>query len=122
MAAVVIVGGGIGGLSTALLLGRAGREVILCERDPAPVPASPDEMWSGWERPGIPQARLGHTFLAGFRVLLAERAPDVLERLIAAGVPLIDLSRDMPGNGRRADDAEMTAIMCRRHVLEGILR
>src|SRR4249919_617641 len=57
---VVIVGGGVGGLSVALLLGRQGRDVLLCERDPAPVPAGTEEMWSDWPRPGVPQSRLGH--------------------------------------------------------------
>jgi 2-polyprenyl-6-methoxyphenol hydroxylase-like FAD-dependent oxidoreductase len=118
----VIVGGGIGGLATALLLGRQGRSVILCERDAAPVPSTTEEMWSGWERTGIPQWRLGHTFRSGFRTLLSERAPDVLERLLAAGAPLVDFSDEMPGDERRPEDADMSAIMCRRAVLEGILR
>ncbi len=122
MAEVVIVGAGIGGLATALLVGRQGRDVVVCERDPEPVPPSTEEMWSGWRRPGIPQAPLGHTFLPGFRVLLAERAPDVLERLLAAGAPLVDFAAEMPGEERRPEDAELRAIMCRRAVLEGILR
>ena len=122
MAEVVIVGAGIGGLATALLLGREGRSVVVCERDPAPVPPSTEEMWSDWGRPGIPQARLGHCFLSGFRMLLGQRAPDVLEHLYAAGAPLVDFAADMPGDERLPEDGEMTAIMCRRPVLEGILR
>jgi len=122
MPEVVIVGAGIGGLATALLLGRQGREVVVCERDPAQVPAAPEQMWAEWKRPGIPQAPLGHTFLPGFRMLLTERAPDVAERLYAAGAPLLDYARDMPGGERRPEDAELLAIMCRRAVLEGILR
>ena len=122
MAEVVIVGAGIGGLATALLLGREGRNVVVCERDPAAVPPSTEEMWSDWRRPGIPQARLGHCFLSGFRMLLGQRAPDVLERLYAAGVPLVDFAADMPGDERLPEDGEMTAIMCRRPILEGILR
>ena len=122
MTPVVIVGGGIGGLATALLLGRNGQDVVVCERDGAPVPPTTEEMWSRWPRPGIPQAPLGHCFLPGFRRLLAERTPDVLERLAAAGAPLVDFSKDMPGAERRPEDAELTAIMCRRAVLEGILR
>ena len=121
MGDVVIVGAGIGGLSTALMLGREGRTVVVCERDPAPVPSSWEEMWE-WQRPGIPQARLGHTFLPGFRALLAERVPDVLATLYAAGAPPVDFSKDMPGDERRPEDAELTGIMCRRAVLEGILR
>ena len=89
---------------------------------PRPVPASTEQMWSGWKRPGIPQAPLGHTFLPGFRMLLTERAPDVVERLYAAGAPLLDYAQDMPGDERRPEDAELRAIMCRRAVLEGILR
>lgn len=119
---VVIVGAGIGGLSSALVLGREGRPVVVCERDPAPVPTVADEMWSAWNRPGIPQARLGHTFLPGFRLALRVHAPDVLDRLVAAGAPLIDFSKDIPGGECQRADAELTAIMCRRPVLEGILR
>ena len=122
MAEVVIVGGGIGGLAAALLLGRQGREVVVCERDAAPVPQSTEEMWAEWRRPGTPQAPLGHTFLPGFRTLLAARAPDVLQRLLAGGAPLVDYSEEMPGDERRPEDAELHAIMCRRAVLEGILR
>jgi 2-polyprenyl-6-methoxyphenol hydroxylase-like FAD-dependent oxidoreductase len=122
MPAVVIVGAGIGGLAAALLLGREGRDVVVCERDAAPVPATTEEMWSAWSRPGIPQAPLGHTFLPGFRALLAARAPDVLERVHAAGAPLVDFARDMPGADRRPEDGDLQAIMCRRAVLEGILR
>jgi 2-polyprenyl-6-methoxyphenol hydroxylase-like FAD-dependent oxidoreductase len=119
---VVVVGGGIGGLASALMLGRQGHDVVVCERDAAQVPETGEEMWSTWHRPGTPQAPLGHCFLSGFRVLLAERAPDVLERLIAAGAPLVDFSKGMPGDERRPEDAELSAIMCRRAVLEGTLR
>jgi 2-polyprenyl-6-methoxyphenol hydroxylase-like FAD-dependent oxidoreductase len=122
VADVVIVGAGIGGLATALLLGREGRTVVVCEHDPAAVPSPTEAMWSDWPRPGIPQARLGHCFLSGFRVLLGKRAPDVLERLYAAGAPLVDFAAEMPGDVRLPEDGEMTAIMCRRPVLEGILR
>ncbi len=119
---IVIVGAGIGGLAAALALGRQGRRVIVCERDAAPVPASTEEMWCAWPRPGTAHAPLGHGFLPGFRALLRERAPDVLERLWEAGAPPFDCAADLPGTERLAEDAEMTGIMCRRAILEGILR
>jgi hypothetical protein len=79
-------------------------------------------MWSDWKRPGTPQARLGHTFLPGFRVLLADRAPDVLERLYAVGAPLVGFASHGQGAAAGAEAGELNAIMCRRPVLEGILR
>jgi 2-polyprenyl-6-methoxyphenol hydroxylase-like FAD-dependent oxidoreductase len=122
MAEIVIVGAGMGGLGAALILGRQGRRVIVCERDPAPVPGSADEMWSAWPRPGTPQARLGHGFYPGFCQLLQERAPDVLQRLWDTGAPPLDWTTRMPGDKRRPEDAELTGLMCRRPVVEGILR
>jgi 2-polyprenyl-6-methoxyphenol hydroxylase-like FAD-dependent oxidoreductase len=122
MAEIVIVGAGIGGLGAALILGRQGRRVVVCERDPAPVPRSADEMWSAWPRPGTPQARLGHGFYPGFRRLLQEHAPDVLQRLWDTGAPPLDWPTRMPGDERRPEDAELTGLMCRRPVLEGIVR
>jgi 2-polyprenyl-6-methoxyphenol hydroxylase-like FAD-dependent oxidoreductase len=122
VADVVIVGGGIGGLATALLLGRDGRRVVLCERDGPPVPDLTEEMWSRWGRPGTPQARLGHAFLPGFRRSLEQRLPDVLDRVLAAGAPLLDYTVDMPGDARVPEDRELTGISCRRGVFEGILR
>ncbi len=122
MGRFVIVGAGIGGLVTALMLGRQGHEVVVCERDASPVPADPDEMWSSWSRPGTPQARLGHTFLAGFRLMLEERLPDVIEDVLSVGAQRWDLALDMPGEERREEDAELVLIMVRRPVMEGVLR
>jgi hypothetical protein len=117
MRRTVIVGAGVAGLATALLLARNGREVLVLERDPAPVPAADDELW-GWPRPGTPQARLGHVFFPGFRTLLAERAPDVLEAAWAAGAVPVDFAADLPGE-RVPADAEFIGIMARRCLLEG---
>ncbi len=122
MGRFVIVGAGIGGLVTALMLGRAGHEVVVCERDATPVPTGADEMWSAWPRPGTAQARLGHTFLAGFRRMLEERLPDAVDRVLSVGAQRWDLALDMPGGERREQDAELVMIMVRRPVMEGVLR
>jgi 2-polyprenyl-6-methoxyphenol hydroxylase-like FAD-dependent oxidoreductase len=118
----VIVGAGIGGLVAALMLAREGHEVVVCERDASPVPSDPDEMWSSWTRPGTPQARLGHTFLAGFRQMLDERLPDVIESVLSVGAQAWDATLEMPGDERRGEDAELVSIMARRPVMEGVLR
>ena len=113
MSRIVIVGAGIGGLVSALMLGRQGHEVIVCERDAAAVPTDPDSMWSDWPRPGTPHARLGHTFLAGGRRMLAERLPDVLDAILAAGAQRWDMASAIPARERRPDDAELVSIMAR---------
>jgi 2-polyprenyl-6-methoxyphenol hydroxylase-like FAD-dependent oxidoreductase len=122
MSRIVIVGAGMGGLVSGLMLSRRGHEVIVCERDAEAVPSDPDSMWSDWSRPGTPQARLGHTFLAGARRMLAERLPDVLDAVLAAGAQCWDMASAIPASERRPDDAELVSIMARRPVFEGVLR
>ena len=85
MARVVIVGAGVVGLGTAMLLAGDGHRVIVLERDPAPPPAEPAEAWKRWQRPGVNQFRLPHAFLAGFRSVLDAELPEVSKALQAAG-------------------------------------
>lgn len=60
---VLIVGGGICGLGTALLLARDGHDVTVLERYANPVPDSPEAAWDDWERKGVPQFRQPHNFI-----------------------------------------------------------
>jgi 2-polyprenyl-6-methoxyphenol hydroxylase-like FAD-dependent oxidoreductase len=119
---IVIVGAGIGGLAAALVLGRRGRHVVVCERDVVSVPDLTEEMWSNWPRPGTPQAPLGHGYYGSFRRLLQERSPDVLKHLVELGAPSWDWGADRPGGGRGPEDDDMVGFLSRRSVVEGVLR
>jgi glycine/D-amino acid oxidase-like deaminating enzyme len=56
-ASVVIIGGGICGLGTALLLARDGHTVTVLERDADELPPSPQDAWDRWVRKGVAQFR-----------------------------------------------------------------
>ena len=60
MSTIVVMGAGVCGLAAGLLLCRGGHEVTVLERDPDPVPSSPEEAWEGWSRDGVSQFRLAH--------------------------------------------------------------
>ena len=59
MASIVIVGGGISALTTAMLLADDGHEVTVLERDPD-GPTDAGASWESWERRGVSQFRLPH--------------------------------------------------------------
>lgn len=122
MARVVIIGGGIAGLTTALVLGRDGHDVTLCERDPARPPAIADAAFSAWPRRGVAQFFHPHSFLGRARELLESRLPDVYEQLLAAGARVIDFSAKLPTSERVPGDERMKTLACRRAVLEWMLR
>jgi 2-polyprenyl-6-methoxyphenol hydroxylase-like FAD-dependent oxidoreductase len=123
---VVIAGAGIAGLAGALVLARDGHEVVVVERDATPMPATAAEAFSAWDRKGAPQVRHSHAFLARLRNLLRDRAPDVLERLFAAGATEIRFAEHLPetltDRSARPGDDDLVALACRRTTFEWVLR
>lgn len=121
---VVVVGGGVAGLATALQLGRAGHEVTVIERDDTPMPATADEAFE-WNRRGAPQVRHSHAFLARLRNLLRDHQPDILEALLAEGATEMRLGdgvpREMEFEPEPGDD-DLVMIACRRTTFEWVLR
>ena len=98
---VIVVGGGVAGLGSALALARAGHEVTVLERDDTPMPTSADDAFE-WDRRGAPQVRQSHAFLAR----LDEPAPGPLPRR-ARGTAGGGSDRDPLRRGPAADDGRL---------------
>jgi len=120
---VTIIGGGIAGLSTSLLLARDGHCVQLLERDPAPAPP-PNGAWDDWERRGVRQFRLLHAFHPRFRLELDRHLPDVTGTLVADGALRINRVLDLPvsiSGGQRPGDEDFDSVTGRRPMIEASL-
>jgi len=123
---VVIVGGSVSGLAAGLALSQAGHRVTILEKDATPLPASPLEAFERWDRRGSPQTRHSHAFLARLRNLLRDRAPALLESLLAHGVGELrftDMARqNFEDPVFQPEDEEITLLACRRITFEWVLR
>jgi 2-polyprenyl-6-methoxyphenol hydroxylase-like FAD-dependent oxidoreductase len=124
VADVIVVGGGVGGLTTAMLLARDGHRVRLLERDPAPPPADPTACWEDWERRGVTQFRLLHLFLPRWRQTIEAELPELLPQLEAAGAlrlnPVADVPAEISG-GPRPGDERFAMVTGRRPVVEAVM-
>jgi 2-polyprenyl-6-methoxyphenol hydroxylase-like FAD-dependent oxidoreductase len=52
-----VLGGGVCGQATGVLLARDGHDVEVWERDPEPAPSSLEEAWVSWDRRVVKQFR-----------------------------------------------------------------
>jgi 2-polyprenyl-6-methoxyphenol hydroxylase-like FAD-dependent oxidoreductase len=121
MADVVIVGAGVIGLGTAMLLAKDGHRVTLLERDPDPPPDGSDDAWDTWERRGVNQFRLPHAFLGRYRAVVDAELPQVSEAVEAVGGlrqnPLLDIPEALRGP-ERPEDHDVEILTGRRPVVE----
>jgi 2-polyprenyl-6-methoxyphenol hydroxylase-like FAD-dependent oxidoreductase len=115
VADIAVIGGGPVGLFSALLLARAGHQVVLLDSDKDPASYSADEVFFRWRRPGVPQSMHGHVFRGRVGRVLREEAPDVLDALLNSGVEKAGYDF---GNGFEHDVSPMS----RRPVFEAVLR
>jgi 2-polyprenyl-6-methoxyphenol hydroxylase-like FAD-dependent oxidoreductase len=122
MPRIVVAGGGVVGLSAAMLLARDGCDVTVLERDPQPVPGSPDAAWQAWDRHGIAQFRQPHYLHARGRHILDDLLPGVTGALLAAGGTRFDPLTLMPpfiaDRSPRDSDERFVTVTARRPVIE----
>ena len=122
---VVVVGGGVAGLGSALVLADQGHQVTVVERDDTPMPLSADEAFD-WDRRGAPQVRHSHAFLARLVGLLRRDHPDIYAELLHEGATEMRFGEDLPatitGFERQPADDELVMLACRRTTFEWVLR
>ncbi|MFB7154941.1 FAD-dependent oxidoreductase, partial [Streptomyces virginiae] len=122
MAHVLVIGGGIGGLATALLAARRGHTTELFERDTRAPGSALDRDFFGWRRPTVPQAVQPHALLGAARNVLRDELPDVYEEMLRLGARErheLDWFEvrppELPG------DEDLVMLQARRIVLESAL-
>ena len=122
MPRVVVLGGGIVGLSTGMLLAERGCDVTVIERDPTQVPESPNGAWQDWDRPGVAQFRQPHYLHPAGSQLFGALLPSVHRSLAAAQARRFDVLSLMPrfitDRSPRDGDERFITLTGRRPVIE----
>ncbi len=122
MTRVVVLGGGVIGLCTGMMLAGQGCAVTVIERDAGAVPRSPEESWDAWERPGVAQFRQAHYLHPQGSRILATRLPGVHDALGRARAARFDVLSLMPpfiaDRAPRDGDDRFTTLTARRPVIE----
>lgn len=122
MASVIVCGGGVVGLSVAMMLARDSHDVTVLEADPVPPPDIPADAWDGWTRKGVAQFRQPHSLLSRFREVCDAELPEITPKLEAAGCVWWDIVGNPPPSmtdrSPRPGDERLRMLTGRRPVVE----
>ncbi len=118
---IVIIGGGMCGLLTGMLLADDGHEVTILERDASEPPTTAEASWNDWDRSSVRQFRLGHYFLPRFRIELDANLPRVVEAMVDTGALVTNPIEEIPEHftgGLQDGDDRFRSVTGRRPVIE----
>jgi 2-polyprenyl-6-methoxyphenol hydroxylase-like FAD-dependent oxidoreductase len=125
MSSIVVCGGSVVGLSTAMLLAADGHDVTVLEGDAATPPDRATDAWDGWDRRGVPQFHQPHNLFPRYRLIADQELPFVSGELEAAGCLWLDPISFMPpfieDRNPRPGDERFRFLTGRRPVLEAAL-
>lgn len=125
MGSIIVCGGSMIGMCTALMLAQDKHQVTVLEADPDAPPDTPVEAWQRWRRRGVGQFHQPHNLFARFRKVCDEELPGLTGRLLTAGCVWVDYVAAMPPTitDRRSQpgDERLRFVTGRRPVVEAAI-
>jgi 2-polyprenyl-6-methoxyphenol hydroxylase-like FAD-dependent oxidoreductase len=122
----VVIGASAAGCSAALLLARAGHEVLVVEKDRLELAPDIESAARSAFRSTAPHIVQPHILMARCRQLLIEHLPDVYQDLLGAGVVEAAIATQMPptlaDTAPRPGDEQLTMMMTRRSTFDWVLQ
>lgn len=122
----VIIGGSIAGLITSLALARDGHQVTILEKDPTPMPQTPAQAFTLWQRHGSPQVMHSHAFLGRMHNLIRDREPEFLKKLLQQGAEELKFKETALQHFDNPEfipsDDDIVLLACSRITFEWVLR